>query len=234
MIKTWFENEFLKGNSLWEKLFMVGMVGIQLLVFAINPESIISMIAGVAGVISVVMFAKGRLSGYFIGFIQTFTYLYLAWTNQFYGEVLENLFYFVTMVWGIFMWKNNMTKNDDGSEDVISLKFTSKMWIGSIIISTIGTIGMGYWLASIGSAQPYTDAATNIFAVIAQFLMVFRYREQWIWWLIIDLLCIKMWFVAGNWSMVAMYVAWTINTIYGWYNWSKLNKIQQIEIETQK
>jgi len=54
--------------------------------------------------------------------------------------------------------------------------------------------------------------------------MIKRYKEQWIWWLIIDVLCIKLWFVAGNWSMVAMYVAWTINCIYGWYNWSKLNK----------
>lgn len=31
--------------------------------------------------------------------------------------------------------------------------------------------------------------------------------------------------VADKWSMVAMYVAWTVNGIYGWVNWSKLNKI---------
>ena len=37
----------------------------------------------------------------------------------------------------------------------------------------------------------------------------------------------KLWFVAGSWTMVAMYVAWTINCVYGWYNWSKLNKEQK-------
>ena len=100
----------LKGYSVYEKTFLFSMLALQLFVYALHPESIISMIAGVAGVASVVMFAKGRISGYFIGFIQTFTYLYLAWTNQFYGEVIENLFYFVTMVWGIFLWKKNMTK----------------------------------------------------------------------------------------------------------------------------
>ena len=98
-------------------------------------------------------------------------------------------------------------------------------WILSIIGTTVATIIMGYWLNSIGSSQPYTDAATNIFAIFAQLLMIKRYKEQWIWWLLIDVLCIKMWFVAGNWSMVAMYIAWTINCIYGWYNWSKLNKL---------
>ena len=82
------------------------------------------------------------------------------------------------------------------------------------------------WLGNIGGAQAYTDAATNVLAVFAQILMVRRYREQWLWWLIIDVLCIKLWWVAGNWTMVAMYIAWTINCIYGWVNWSKLNRNQ--------
>jgi nicotinamide mononucleotide transporter len=85
------------------------------------------------------------------------------------------------------------------------------------------------WLDSIGSNQAYLDAATNVMAIVAQFLMIFRYREQWIWWVVIDIICIIMWFSVGNWSMVAMYIAWTINAIYGWYNWSKLNKVAELK-----
>jgi nicotinamide mononucleotide transporter len=137
---------------------------------------------------------------------------------------MENIFYLVTMIWGIFVWKKNSTVDDNGSAHVEALKFTPVMWILSILGTVVCTLGMGYWLNSIGSAQAYTDAATNILAIFAQILMVKRYKEQWLWWFIIDILCLKMWFVAGNWSMVAMYVAWTINCIYGWYNWTKLNK----------
>lgn len=39
-----------------------------------------------------------------------------------------------------------------------------------------------------------------------------------------DIFCLKMWIVAGNLSMVAMYIAWNINCIYGWYNWDKNEK----------
>ena len=215
----------LKGYSIYEKCFLFIMLALQVFVYAISPESPISMIAGLAGVASVVMFAKGRVSAYFIGFIQNFTYIYLSYTNRFYGEVLEQLFYIITMIWGIFVWKNHM---DEETNNVKGKKFTWKQWLAAGIISIIGTIGMGYFLTSIGSAQPYTDAATNVFAVIAQLLMVWRFREQWFWWLIIDLLCIKMWFVAGNWSMVAMYIAWTINCIYGWRNWTKLARDGEI------
>lgn len=226
-MKNWILKNFWNGYTTFEKLFLLFMIILQIGVFIVCPDSPLNIVAGLAGVISVVMCTKGRTMFYFIGFIQTITYLVLAWQNQFYGEVLENMFYFVTMIWGIFVWKKNEVKNEDGTEDVMAKKFTTAQWAVSIIGTIIVTIIMGYILNSIGSAQAYTDAATNVMAIFAQFLMVRRYREQWIWWLVIDIFCIKMWFVAGNWSMVAMYIAWTANCIYGWCNWSKLNKQQE-------
>lgn len=223
-IKKALAQEFMHGYSLFDKLFMVSMLLVQIVVFCVSPDSVLGVIAGISGVISVVLCAKGKISFYFIGFTQTITYTFLAWRNCFYGEVLENIFYLVTMVWGIFVWKKNSTVDDNGSAHVEVLKFTPVMWALSILGTVACTLGMGYWLDSIGSAQAYTDAATNILAIFAQILMVKRYKEQWLWWFIIDILCLKMWFVAGNWSMVAMYVAWTINCVYGWYNWTKLNK----------
>ena len=225
-IKNWFLRNFKTGYSIYERVFLWSMVALQVIVFCVVPDSPLNIIAGIAGVISVVLCAKGKTTFYFIGFIQTCTYLVLAWRNRFYGEVIENLWYFVTMIWGIFVWKSNSKQNDDGTEEILSKKFTLMQWILSIAGTIVATVAMGYWLKQIGSAQAYTDAATNVMAIFAQLLMVRRYREQWIWWAIIDLLCIKMWFVAGNWSMVAMYIGWTANCIYGWYNWTKLNKQQ--------
>lgn len=223
-IKDILTKEFMRGYSTFDKLFMVAMLAVQIIVYFVAPDSLLGIVAGVSGVISVVLCAKGKISFYFIGFVQTISYLFLAWQNCFYGEVIENVFYLVTMIWGIFVWKSNSSVDTNGSAHVDALKFTPVQWSLSIIGSVICTLIMGLWLTTIGSHQAYTDAATNILAIFAQILMVKRYREQWIWWLVIDILCIKMWFVAGNWSMVAMYVAWTINCIYGWYNWSKLEK----------
>lgn len=225
MVK-WIKNEFWTGYNLFEKLFMLSMLLVQIIVFCIAPDTPLGVISGIAGVISVVLCAKGKISFYFIGFVQTISYLFLAWQNRFYGEVIENIFYLVTMVWGIFVWKKNMEHNDDGTSDVKAKKFSVIQWILAIVGTIATTILMGYWLTTIGSAQAYTDAATNVMAIFAQLLMVRCYREQWIWWIVIDILCIKMWFIAGNWSMVAMYIAWTANCIYGWYNWSKLNRQQ--------
>lgn len=226
-IKNYIKNEFWVGYTLFEKLFLLGMLVLQIVVYIIVPDTVIGIISGISGVISVVLCAKGKISFYFIGFVQTISYLILAWNNAFYGEVIENVFYLVTMVWGIFLWKRNMQQNEDGTSDVKAKKFNWWMWTLAIIGTVILTAIMGFVLDRIGSNQAYLDAATNVMAIFAQFLMIWRYREQWLWWVVIDVICTIMWFNAGNWSMVAMYIAWTINALYGWYNWSKLNKIQK-------
>ena len=231
MTKTfnYLKREMWDGFSINEKLFMWGMVLLQILVYIVAPDSWYGVVAGIAGCISVVLTAKGRWMMYPIGFIQNFTYTVLAFQNRFYGEVIEQVFYIVTMIYGMYAWAKNMNTNDDGTQEVKTRKFTAIEWIVSIAATALLTWGFGFVLEGIGAAQAYTDAATNIMALFAQVMMVRRYREQWIWWIVIDLLCIKMWLVAGNWSMVAMYIAWTANCIYGWINWSKLNKTQNVK-----
>lgn len=143
-IKTFMEKEFMAGYSWFDKLFMVVMLALQIVVFIFNPDSILSIVAGISGVISVVLCAKGKISFYFIGFVQNFSYMFLAWQNCFYGEVIENVFYVVTMIWGIFVWKKHIVENDDGSQNVEALKFTPIQWVLSVLGTIVATIGMGY------------------------------------------------------------------------------------------
>lgn len=226
-IKNYLLEELWIGYNWVEKAFLFSMLALQMAIFIIQPDSVLGIISGISGVISVVLCAKGKISFYYIGFVQTISYLILSWQNRFYGEVAENLFYLVTMIMGVVMWQKKMVENKDGTKQVETKKFTLVQWLLSAVSTIVLTIGLGYFLGSINSVQPFTDAATNVLAIFAQILMIRRYREQWLWWLIIDVLCIKLWWVAGNWSMVAMYVAWTINCIYGWYNWTKLNRAQE-------
>lgn len=226
-IRNYLLEELWIGYSWVEKAFLFSMLALQIVIFTIQPDSVLGIISGISGVISVVLCAKGKISFYYIGFVQTISYLILSWQNRFYGEVAENIFYLITMIMGVVMWQKKMVENEDGTKQVETKKFTLIQWLLSAVSTIILTIGLGYLLGSINSAQPFTDAATNVLAIFAQILMIRRYREQWLWWLIIDVLCIKLWWVAGNWSMVAMYVAWTINCVYGWYNWTKLNHAQE-------
>ena len=69
--------------------------------------------------------------------------------------------------------------------------------------------------------QPYIDALTLVIAIVAQIIMLARYREQWTFWFVLNIVSIYQWVTLGNWSMVALYVAFIINNAYGYVEWSK-------------
>lgn len=226
MVK-WLKNEFWNGYNWFERAFMFFMVLLQIVMYCIAPDTPIGMICGIAGVICVVLTAKGKISSYIFNFIQMITYMIICWEARLFLEFGEQVFYFIACIFGVVLWKKNMHKNDDGTEQVIAKKFKTWQWFVTAGITAITTVVLGYFGDNIlGSTLSYLDASTVALAVIAQLLMVWRYREQWVIWVVIDVSSLIMFIILGQWSMVAMYIAWTINAIYGWINWSKLNKVQ--------
>ena len=220
---NWLENEFWNGYTKFEKVFLLSMVALQAIVYCFVPDSLIGMICGIAGCICVVLTAKGKISSYIFNFIQMITYMIICWDLALYLEFGEQVFYFIVCIFGVFMWKKNMKKNEDGTEQVKAKKFKPWQWIVSVIVVALSTWLLGYFGAEVlGSTLPYLDAMTVALAIIAQLLMVCRYREQWACWILIDVVSLMMFVILGQWSMVAMYIAWTINAFYGWYNWTKL------------
>ena len=220
---TWVKNEFWNGYNWFERIFMTAMVLLQVVVYCIVPDSTIGMICGISGVICVALTAKGKISSYIFNFIQIVTYMIICWDLKLYLEFGENIFYFITCILGVFLWKKNMKQNDDGTTQVEAKKFALWQWFATAGIVTLSTYILGKLGVFIGSTLPYYDALTNVLALVAQMLLVLRYREQWAIWILIDITCLIMFSILGQWSMVAMYIAWTINAFYGWYNWSKLN-----------
>lgn len=224
-MERWIKNEFWNGYNWFERMFMLAMVLLQVVMYCIAPDTLIGMACGIAGVICVVLTAKGKISSYLFNFIQMITYMIICWNARLFLEFGEQIFYFVACIFGVFLWKKNMKKNDDGTEQVIAKKFKLWHWVVTVVVTAVTTILLGtFGEAILGSTLPYLDAFTVALAVIAQLLMVWRYREQWAIWIVIDVSSLVMFAMLQQWSMVVMYIAWTINAFYGWYNWSKLAK----------
>ena len=220
--------EFINGRTVFDWFYL--LFGLALQTIAIiygyvtgTPDSVISIICSIAGVISVVLCAQGKISFYLFAYIQMFTYTFgVAIPNHLWGEAWENLFYFITQTYGIYAWfKIYRIKKDNQSAEVKGKKLKAFGWFITMGALAIGTTVLTIVLAKTNDPQPFLDAISTIPAFIAQILMVLGYREQWLHWLIIDVASTIMFVVLGNWMMVAMFIFWTINCIYGWYKWTK-------------
>lgn len=213
------------GYTTFEKIFYPAIILLQVAVLIISPEDIVSSIVAISGVICVALVGKGRISNYFFGIIQNALYLPVAFAAVFYGETMIGIFYLLTQFWGLYTWRKNLSQESDSeASDVKTRRIGVLGWLTIVALIALGTWLYGMLLEHIGSNQPYVDACSVTIAVIAQILMVYRFREQWLLWLLLNINQVYLWSTASNWPMMFMYIAFMFNSMYGWYNWTKLSR----------
>ena len=91
-----------------------------------------------------------------------------------------------------------------------------------LAIIGIGTFGFIQALRAAGGSSTGLDGATTVITFVAQAMMILRYREQWLLWIALNILSIVLW--AETPAMYLMYGAYLCNSLYGYYNWTKLIK----------
>lgn len=199
----------------------------------------VSGAASFTGAMSVVLFAKGKLSAYFWGIINTVLYGAFAWAYGYAGDAQLNIFFFLPFQFiGISKWVNQRDREDNA----ISL---SMSW-GQRVLSLLFTVALGVgfyyeipafskWLTDIyffeDSPAPHIlDAASNALSVTAQILLILRMWEQWVFWIVVDFVQIAMFAgVAGfgvDFNILCMWSLFLLNAFYGLRTWWKRKNTQ--------
>ena len=203
-------------RSMW--LFLVTGLLVQIITFCAVPHNPWAMVSGMLGICSVVLGAKGNILTFFFGFAQVGTYTYLCCVEHFYAEIAINIYYFFTMIYGVYCWRRRL-KNS--TLQVQTRRLSRRIFPLLTVAIVVLSIFVG-WLLSryTDDPQPYLDAMTTVPAIAAQILMVMAYREQWYLWLMVDVLALVMWVRAENYCMAAQYAFWCANCVYGYIQWT--------------
>lgn len=204
-------------------IFLIIGLLVQVITYSFLPnDNPWSLVSGILGVCSVVLGAQGNILTFLFGFAQVVTYTYLCYLERFYAEIAINIYYFITMIYGVYCWR---TRLSDHSLQVQTRRLSYKL-LPVIIVAILLLSWFTGWLLAhyTDDPQPYMDAFTTVPAIAAQLLMVLAYREQWYLWLGIDILAVILWIRAENYCIAAQYAFWCINCLYGYIQWTRLSK----------
>ena len=214
----------LRSLSLYEKILfgLFGSIGVILPL--IWDETLIGFTAFFSGIICVLMAAKGLRLNYVVGVINCVAYSYVSFQSGLNGEVMLNLLYYLPMQFvGFYVW-NNKT----GSDGIVEMRgLTVVTLLLCCVASAVATWAYGVFLSGFeGQVTPFIDSSTTILSIVASLLMTFRFREYWIFYILVNCISVLMWWLrlmdnqADAVLMLVMWVAYLVNSIYGlciWY-----------------
>lgn len=115
--------EVFKGWSTFEVSWLLGANLIMIIVGIMLRDPFIAVVSAVAGVISVVLCAKGKISTYIFATINSVLYAYICFQNGLFGGMMLHALYYIPMnIVGFISW--NKKKNSNG--EVKARRLTSR------------------------------------------------------------------------------------------------------------
>lgn len=226
-----------KVLSLYDWFLIVGViVSNALYSFMTSSLDVIGSLAGITGVLCVVLVAKGSIWNYLFGLVNVSLYAYISYKASLYGDAGLNALYYLPMQFvGWWQWRKRgaaVSQSEAGGKgvQVRARRFNWKQRIVLAFGCTVAVVAIGYVLRYIGDPQPFKDSATTVLSIVAQALMALAFMEQWVLWIITNVISVVMWSIcvargemhAG--VMVIMWVFYLLNSLNGFRVWLKLSK----------
>lgn len=220
-------------------IFLIAGVTVSNVIYSVmtGAVDIAGSIAGIAGVICVVLVAKGSIWNYLFGLVNVTLYAWISWKASLYGDAALNALYYLPMQFvGWWQWRlrgaaTSRAAADNPGHDV-RVRARRMTWWQRLVLAAgcaVLVTGVGFLLEHFGDPQPFKDSATTVLSIVAQALMSLAFMEQWILWILTNAISIVMWAVlaakggAHAEVMVIMWSFYLLNSLNGFRIWQKLS-----------
>jgi nicotinamide mononucleotide transporter len=190
--------------------FFTGMAG----------SSTIEIIAFFLGIIAVALVMFRSIWNYPFGIAMVSLYGFIFFEAKLYSDMLLQVFFFGIQVYGWWYWlQGNMAA--DGHIKVRLLAKDHYKWYGGAAL--IGILALGTLMARFtDAALPYPDATTTVLSVIAQILLARRYLENWILWIVVNVMAIFIYNYKELYPTTVLYAIFLGMAVSGYFMWKKI------------
>lgn len=197
-----------------------------------NPPwlTVINFISAVCGVICIFFTAKANISNFVFASVNTVVYaVYLVYWHIWGTALLEILFYIPMNFISWYFWARH--RDREITQKTKSKRLTALWNSVCAVVVVVSALIYHAVLVKIGGEVAWFDAFTLSIGILATILELLRYREQYVWWIITDIVSIGMYIAHFDAVYLTKRSIYLIMAVIGLINWAKLNRTRNAENE---
>lgn len=191
-------------------------------------QIVLEALAFIFGILSVWYAKNENILVYPTGIICTVITVYLLYINQYFGDMMMNIYYSVMSIYGWWNW----SRKKGGTLLVPISRTTDKekiigvaMFLVTMVLTYFVYVGFDYTM----EIPNYIDVVTSGIFFTAMWYMATKKLENWTLWIIADIVTIPLYAYRGLGMLSLQYVFFTILAIQGYIQWKKsLDNTHQI------
>jgi len=211
-----------------QKILLSLMLIIQGTAFYLGKDytavGIIGLVTGISTILNLILIDVMKLSNFFWGFISAGTWVIVSIHNGLLSDVATQSFFLVMQFVGIYAWSKSMgTDIDTLAPKELSKKKGILIAIAAVILYFV----LVFTTKQLNGHQVWLDASLLPLNIVGQVLMTYGFKQQWIAWIMVDILAIVIWFnqlqtlSPAAMSMLALNSIMLVNAVYGAILWFK-------------
>ena len=191
----------------------------------------------VTGVIYIVLEIRQKNLMWIVGVATSLAAMWVFFRQGLYASFGLNTYYLITSFIGLWHWgrdkqklasagtsksKTVKAKKKEVAKPVVHLNRMSWVTLAvSLIFMIAGTFGLAQVMELLEDPMSYLDSAVTVLSIVATWWLVRSYIHQWWLWIVADALSTALCVQQGMWQLVALYAAYTVSAVRGYFYWKK-------------
>ena len=178
----------------------------------------IEITAVILGVINITLLIRRSIWNYPFGIAMVTLYAWIFFGAKLYSDVLLQFFFFFVQIYGWWYW----LKSRGGDGLVIVERMTRNQILRYAASAVAGIAALGTVMGRFTDASfPYWDASIAVLSVIAQILLARRRLENWLVWILVDMLAIGLYWSKDLYPTAALYSIFLVLATVGYFGWRR-------------
>lgn len=153
-------------------------------------------------------------------FFGTAIYTVLFWNVSLLMESALNVYYMAMAFYGWWQWRRGSV-----AEPLPISRMTLIKHLQFMALIAVLTLLSGYWMSrNTEAVMPYLDSFTTWASVLTTYLVAKKVLENWLYWIVIDVVSIYLYLDRGLNLTAALYVAYVVIAVLGYFTWHRSYK----------
>jgi nicotinamide mononucleotide transporter len=172
----------------------------------------------ITGVLNVWLVTRENIWSWPLGVLNALFYVYVFAGSGLYSDTGLQVVYFVLSCYGWWHW----LRGGADRAPVVVTRTSSRLWLVLIALGVVTWITLFSITSRIpGSALPKLDAALVATSLIAQWMMTRKLLENWLLWILVDVVYVPVFVVKGLRLTAVLYGVFLALAVLGYVQWRR-------------
>lgn len=191
----------------------------------------LDMFTTVLGLLYIWLEYRAHIAVWLVGIVMPAMDIYLYYSHGLYGDAGMAAYYTIAGVYGYAVWKFGKKHGQKEGEELPITHMRRSLYLPTLLVFlAIWAVTYYVLITWTNSTVPLMDSFTNALSFVGLWALARKYVEQWICWIIVDIICTYLYIMKGIPFKAFLYGLYVVIAIMGYFKWKKMMKSVECKV----